>query len=60
MNGYGPLTVPGETRTLIVTDGQFGDVFAATDVHIDEIDLTAVTCDLKRCAPGARPMMGGR
>jgi len=45
MNGYGPVTVLGENRTFTVTDGQFGDVFAANDVHIYEIDLTAVTCD---------------
>jgi len=45
MNGYGPVTVLGENRTFTVTDGQFGDVFAANDVHLYEIDLTAVTCD---------------
>jgi hypothetical protein len=45
MSGYGVVTVLGENRSFAVTDGTFEDVFAANDVHIYEIDLSAVTCD---------------
>ena len=45
MTGDGTVTVLGENRTFAVTDGSFGDAFAANDVHIYEIDLTAVTCN---------------
>ena len=45
MSGDGVVTVLGENRTFAVTNGSFGDAFAANDVHIYEIDLTAVTCN---------------
>ena len=45
MSGDGTVTVLGENRTFAVTEGAFGDAFAANDVHIYEIDLTAVTCN---------------
>ena len=45
MSGNGVATVLGENRSVAVTGGSFGDAFAANDVHIYELDLTAVTCD---------------
>ena len=44
MSGDGVVTVLGESRTFAVTNGSFGDAFAANDVHIYQIDLTTVTC----------------
>jgi hypothetical protein len=45
LSGNGVVTVVGESRTFAVTNGSFGDTFAANDVHIYQIDLTAVTCN---------------
>jgi hypothetical protein len=45
MSGDGLVTVLGESRSFAVTSGSFGDAFAANDVHIYELDLTAATCN---------------
>jgi hypothetical protein len=45
MTGNAVVTVLGESRTFAVTNGAFGDAFAANDVHLYEIDLAAATCD---------------
>jgi hypothetical protein len=45
MSGNGVVTVLGESRSFAVTAGAFEDAFAANDVHIYEIDLSAVTCN---------------
>jgi hypothetical protein len=45
LGGYGVVSVLGENRSFAVTDGTFEDLFAANDVHIYQIDLTAVTCN---------------
>ena len=44
MSGDAMATVLGESRSFLVTAGAFEDAFAANDVHIYQIDLTAVTC----------------
>ena len=44
MNGDGNAVVVGENRTIGITGGAFADAFAANDVHIYEIDLSAATC----------------
>jgi hypothetical protein len=44
MTGGATATVVGESRTVKVTAGKFSDSFAANDVHIYAIDLTAATC----------------
>jgi hypothetical protein len=44
MTGGGVATVVGESRTVAVTAGHFSDTFAANDVHLYEIDLSAATC----------------
>jgi hypothetical protein len=44
MSGGGVATVVGESRTVKVTAGKFSDPFAASGVHIYQIDLTAATC----------------
>ncbi|HVV50176.1 MAG TPA: hypothetical protein VHO06_10990 [Polyangia bacterium] len=44
MTGGATATVLGESRTVKVTAGTFSDAFAANDVHLYEIDLTAATC----------------
>jgi hypothetical protein len=44
MMGGGIATVIGESRTVAVTAGRFSDAFAANDVHLYEIDLSAAAC----------------
>ena len=44
MTANGTAVVNGESRTLPVTAGRFGDTFAANDVHIYEVDLAAASC----------------
>jgi hypothetical protein len=44
MTGGGVATVVGESRTVAITAGRFSDAFAANDVHLYEIDLSAATC----------------
>jgi hypothetical protein len=44
MSGGGTATVMGESRTVNIAAGKFSDAFAANDVHLYEIDLTAATC----------------
>ena len=44
MAGTATATVVGENRTLKVAGGTFSDAFAASDVHIYQIDLTTATC----------------
>jgi hypothetical protein len=44
MSGGGVATVVGESRTVKVATGKFSDSFAASDVHVYQIDLTAATC----------------
>jgi hypothetical protein len=44
MTGAATATVVGESRTVKVSAGTFSDAFAASDVHIYQIDLTTATC----------------
>ena len=44
MSGDATATVLGEGRTVPIAAGAFSDAFAANDVHLYEIDLTAATC----------------
>jgi hypothetical protein len=44
MTGGATAMVVGESRTVKVAAGKFSDAFAANDVHIYQIDLTAATC----------------
>jgi hypothetical protein len=44
MTGGGVATVVGEGRTVAVTAGRLSDAFAASDIHLYEIDLSAATC----------------
>jgi hypothetical protein len=44
MTGGGTATVVGENRTVNIAAGKFSDAFAANDVHIYQLDLTAATC----------------
>lgn len=44
MSGGGVATVVGESRTVKIAAGKFSDAFAANDVHIYQVDLTAATC----------------
>ena len=44
MSGGGVAIVVGEGRTVKVVAGKFSDAFAASDVHIYAIDLSAATC----------------
>ncbi len=44
MSGGGTATVVGESRTVKIAAGKFSDSFAASDVHIYQIDLMAASC----------------
>jgi hypothetical protein len=44
LSGSGSATVVGENRTVSITAGAFTDAFAANDVHIYQVDLSAITC----------------
>ncbi len=44
LTGTGVATVIGENRTVNVSAGKFTDSFAASDVHIYQVDLSAITC----------------
>ena len=44
LTGPATATVVGEARTIDVATGRFMDDFAASGVHIYQIDLAAVTC----------------
>jgi hypothetical protein len=45
MSGGGTATVVGESRTVSIAAGQFSDAFAANDIHLYQVDLTAVRCN---------------
>jgi hypothetical protein len=44
MTGNATATVLGENRNVAVTAGQFSDAFAANDVHLYVVDLSAAAC----------------
>ncbi len=44
MTGGATATVIGENRTVSLSGGKFADGFAASDVHVYQIDLTAAAC----------------
>ncbi len=44
LTGDGEATVVGENRNVPVKAGKFSDAFAASAVHIYQIDLATVTC----------------
>jgi hypothetical protein len=45
VTGSGTATVVGENRAVPVTAGAFSDAFAANDVHVYQIDLSAIHCN---------------
>ena len=44
MSGGGTATVVGESRTVKIAAGKFSDAFAASDVHLYQLDLTTAAC----------------
>jgi len=44
LSGSGMATVVGENRTVPVSAGVFTDAFATNDVHIYQVDLSAIAC----------------
>ncbi len=44
LTGSGVATVLGESRTVPITAGKFSDAFTANDVHIYQVDLSAIRC----------------